>query len=89
MAEDQASKQGASNGKGAGGPDLVAAVSGQQEVVGKMLDAMREMARMMRAEAKDPESQAEADKMVDRIDQLKDQHQLMILAMNMPAKPAK
>jgi hypothetical protein len=86
--QNQTSDQGSVNGKGAG-TDLAAAVSSQQEIVGKMLDAMREMARMMRAEAKDPERQAEAAEMVEQIDQLKDQHQLMFLAMNMPAKPPK
>lgn len=84
--QNQTTEQAETEGKGAGS-DLTAAISGEQEIVGKMLDAMREMARLMREATANQEIKSEAAEMVDRIDQLKDQHQLMLLAMKAPAKP--
>jgi hypothetical protein len=86
--QNQTAEQSGAAGNEAG-PDMAAMISGQQELVGKMLDAMREMARLMREETTNPEIKSEAAKMVNRIDQLKDQQQLMLLAMKTPAKPAK
>lgn len=84
--QNQTADQTQPEGKGAG-PNLTAAISGQQEIVGKMLDAMREMARLMREETTNQEIKSEAAEMVNRIDQLKDQQRLMLQAMKMPAKP--
>lgn len=69
--------------------EMKAMVSGQQQIVGEMLNTLRELARMTREEAKTPERQSDAAEMVDRIDRMKDQHDMMVLAMKTPAKPVR